>query len=137
MVPFRTAAPSSAAGQRIGLVASAGSDPFSKAVTDSVAAQVEAAGAELISCDPGANATLVLDCARRLATQQVDGWITVQPGDAGEALCDAGPQDVPLIAIAAAPVSCETAEVGADDQRAGFLAGMELGPDRTAPHRLC
>jgi ribose transport system substrate-binding protein len=96
-------------------------------VTDSIAAQVQAAGAELISCDPGANPTLVLDCARRLATQQVDGWITVQPAETGEAVCAAGPQDAPLIAIAAAPVSCETAEVGADDRQAGFLTGMELG----------
>lgn len=127
VVPFRTVAPDSAVGQRIGLVAATGSDPFSKAVTDSVVTQVQAAGAELISCDPGADATLVLDCARRLATQHVDGWITVQSGDLGAALCEAGPQDVPLIAIAAAPVSCQTAEVGADDQRAGLLAGRELG----------
>jgi len=127
VVPFRAVAPDSAVGQRIGLVASNGSDSFSKAVADSIVAQVQAAGAELISCDPGANATLALDCARRLATQQVDGWITVKPGDAGEALCAVGPQDVPLITIAAAPLSCETAEVGANDERAGFLAGMELG----------
>ena len=127
VVPFRTVPPDSAVGQRIGLIASAGSDPFSKAVTDSIIEQVQATGAELISCDPGANPTLALDCARRLATQQVDGWITVQPGDVGEALCTAGPQGVPLIAIAASPVSCETAEVGADDQRAGFLVGTELG----------
>jgi ribose transport system substrate-binding protein len=127
VVPFGTVASESAVGQRIGLVASTGSDPFSKAVADSVAAQVHASGAQLISCDPGANTSLVLDCAHRLATQQVDGWITVQLGDAGEALCAAGPQDVPLITIAAAPVSCETAHVGADDERAGFLAGLALG----------
>ncbi len=127
MVPFRTVEPGSAVGQRIGLIASTGTDTFSREVTDSIVTQVKAAGAELISCDPVGNATLVLDCARRLATQQVDGWITVQPGDVGEALCAAGPQDVPLIAIAAAPVSCETAEVGADDRRAGFLVGMALG----------
>ena len=114
-------------GRRIGLVASTGSDPFSKAVTDSVEAQATAAGAEIISCDPGANATMVLDCASRLATQHVDGWIIVHTGDVGEALCAAGPQDVPLIAIAAAPVSCETAEVGADDREAGLLTGTELG----------
>jgi ribose transport system substrate-binding protein len=71
----------------------------------------------------------MLDCARRLATQQVDGWIVVQPGDLGDALCDAGPVDVPLIAIAA-PMRCQSAEVGADNRRAGFLVGSELG--RTA-----
>lgn len=59
----------------IGLVASTGSDPFRMAVTESLAAQLENAGAELITCDPGADTTLMLDCARRLATQQVDGWI--------------------------------------------------------------
>ncbi|MEP6561806.1 MAG: sugar ABC transporter substrate-binding protein, partial [Nakamurella sp.] len=84
--------------------------------------QLRAAGAELISCDPGADPTLAVDCARRLATQQVDGWITVQPGNLGAALCGVGPQGVPLIAIAAS-INCQTSEVGADDERAGFLAG--------------
>lgn len=126
VVPFRTVVPDSAAGQRIGLVAAAGSDPFSKAVTESITTQVDAAGAELIHCDPGADATLVLVCARRLATQRVDGWIVLQPGDVGAALCEAGPRDVPMISIAA-PVSCQTAEVGADDERAGFLVGTALG----------
>ncbi len=127
VVPFRTVAPDSAVGKRIGLVAPTGSDPFAKAVTDSVIAQVTAAGAKLIRCDPGDDATLVLDCARRMATEHVDGWIVRHPGNLGEALCDVGPTDVPLIAIAAAPVSCQTAGVGADDQQAGFLGGAELG----------
>lgn len=127
VVPFRTVAPDSAVGKRIGLVAPTSSDPFAKAVTDSVVAQVTAAGAKLIRCDPGDDATLVLDCARRMATEHVDGWIVRHPGNLGDALCGAGPRDVPLIAIAAAPVSCQTAGVGADDQQAGFLVGAELG----------
>ena len=135
VVPFRTVAPGSATGKRFGLVSPAGSDPFGKAVTDSVVAQVDGAGAELIRCDPGADEALVLDCARRMTTQQVDGWIVVQPGDLGEALCAAGPSDVPLIVVAAAPVSCETAAVGADDRRAGFLVGTALGEiARTRSH---
>ena len=127
VVPFRTVAADSAVGKRIGLVAPTGSDPFGKAVTESVVAQVKTAGAELIRCDPGDNPTLVLDCARRMATEHVDGWIVVQPGDLGRALCDIGPKDVPLIAIAAAPIGCQSADVGADDQQAGFLIGQELG----------
>lgn len=127
VVTFRTVAPGSAAGIRIGIVASSGSDPFSAAVADSVVDQVEAAGAELIRCDPGANASLALDCARRLATQHVDGWISLPPALVGEALCAAGPQDAPLITVAAAPVSCQRAQVGADDRRAGFLTGQALG----------
>lgn len=61
VVPFRTIAPDSAVGKRIGLVAPTSSDPFAKAVTDSVVAQVTAAGAKLIRCDAGDDATLVLD----------------------------------------------------------------------------
>lgn len=127
VVPFRTVAPDSASGIRIGLVAPAGSDAFGKAVTASIITQVAAAGAELIRCDPGDDAALALDCARRMATQRVDGWIVVQPSDLGSPLCDVGPQDVPLIVISGAPLDCQTASVGADDRRAGFVAGQALG----------
>ncbi len=133
VVPFRTAAPGSAVGTRVGLVAASGSDPFSKAVTESVATQLQLAGAELISCDPGSDDTLTLDCARRLATQQVDAWIVVQPGALGDALCDVGPSEVPLIVIAGT-LGCETAQIGVDDRRAGFLTGAALA--RTAQLRL-
>lgn len=127
VVPFRTAGPGSASGLRIGVIAPVGSDPFSTAVSGSVVAQAQAAGAEVIRCDPGANPTLELDCAQRLATQRVDGWIVVQPVDVGEALCAAGPRGVPLIGIATTALSCQTARVGADDDRAGFQAGSALG----------
>ncbi len=144
VVPFRTVAPGSAVGKRFGLVSPAGTDPFGKAVTDSVVTQVDAAGAQLIRCDPGDDEALVLDCARRMTTQQVDGWIAVQPGDLGEALCEAGPPNVPLIVIAAAPVSCQTA-VCRRRRSTGRIPGRELaGPDlpdslalrpRRLPHR--
>lgn len=127
VVPFRTVAPDSAVGKRVGLIAPTGSDAFGKAVTDSVAGQVKAAGAELVSCDPADDPALVLDCARRMATEHVDGWIAVQPGDLGQALCDAGPPTVPLITIAATPGTCQTGSVGADDEKAGFLVGQALG----------
>ena len=83
VVPFRTAVPDSAVGKRVGLIAPTGSDAFVKAVTDSVAGQVEAAGAELVSCDPADDPALVLDCARRMTTEHVDGWIAVQAGTWG------------------------------------------------------
>lgn len=136
VVPFRTVAPDSAAGRRIGLVAPTGSDAFGNEVTASIVTQVTAAGAELIRCDPGDDAALALDCARRMATQQVDGWIVMQPGDLGTALCDAGPQEVPLIVIAGAPLDCQTASVGADDRQAGFLVGRALG-DSARSHTGC
>lgn len=127
VVPFSTVGAGSAAGKRFGLVSSAGSDPFGKAASDSIIAQVDAAGADLVQCDPGEDETLVLDCARRMAIQKVDGWIVLQPGELNQALCAAGPTGVPLIAVAAASVSCQTASVGADDRLAGFLVGAALG----------
>lgn len=126
VVPFRTVPPDSAAGKRIGLVAANSSDPFGKAVTDSIAVQLRSAGADLVTCDPGDDPNLVLDCARRMSTEKVDGWIIVQPGDLGQSLCDVGPKKVPMIAIAGSPVSCQTVGVGADDRQAGFLVGQEL-----------
>ena len=77
----------------------------------------------------------MLDCARRFATQHVDGWIVVQAGNLGDALCAAGPKDVPLITVGAAPLACETAWVGADDAAPGNLVGGVLG--RNARGRGC
>lgn len=136
VMPFRTVAPESASGIRIGLVAPAGSDAFGKAVTVSIITQVAAAGAELIRCDPGDDAALALDCARRMATQRVDGWMVMQPDGLGTALCDVGPQDVPLIVISGAPLGCQTASVGADDRRAGFVTGQALGRSARS-HTAC
>ncbi|MTD14113.1 substrate-binding domain-containing protein [Nakamurella sp. YIM 132087] len=127
-VPFRTPDPDSATGVRLGLISSAGSDAFDRAVTDSVIEQADLAGAELTVCDAGADPGLVLDCARRLATQQVDGWIVLRPpGDLRDVLCDAGPQEVPLVVIGSDPLPCQSTAVGADDVRAGRLLGVALG----------
>ncbi|WP_188943426.1 sugar ABC transporter substrate-binding protein [Nakamurella endophytica] len=103
------------------------SDPFAREVAASITRQADLAGAELIVCDPGDNAALLLDCARRLATQHVDGWFARVPADLGDAMCEAGPQQVPLITVGLAPVRCETAAIGADDRQAGELVGTALG----------
>jgi ribose transport system substrate-binding protein len=126
-VPFRTVSPGSARGQRIGVIGPVASDSFSGAIVDSVVNQLTLAGAVVSRCDPGDDAALVLDCARRLATQRVAGWIVVQAGNLGDALCAAGPAGVPLVTVGTAPLSCETAWVGADDHRAGALVGDALG----------
>lgn len=126
-VPFRSVARASAAGKRIGLIGPTAADSFGKAVTDSVSTQLDTAGAAVIRCDSGDDATLVLDCARRLDTQHVDGWIAVQAGNLGDALCAAGPPGVPFFAVEDAPVGCQTGWVGADDHRAGQLVGAALG----------
>ena len=51
----------------------------------------------------------------------------MQPGDLGEALCEAGPPNVPLIVIAAAPVSCQqrlsAPTIGGPDTWSGAALG--------------
>jgi ribose transport system substrate-binding protein len=57
----------------------------------------------------------------------VQGYLNFQP-DAGAAasICAAGPQ-VPVIAIDIHQAPCERAFMGADNERAGYLAGKGLG----------
>jgi ribose transport system substrate-binding protein len=103
-------------------------NPFSKLVSDSIKQQAEIAGAELIFCDAENNAEVALRCARRLASQGVDAWVTFQSvTSAGRSICEAGPKDVPMISIDSDQGSCQSARVGTDDQWAGFTTGVELG----------
>lgn len=128
VTPFRTTEPGSATGKRIGLISPDATDPFSRAVTDSIIAETTTAGAALIRCDPGADGEFALECAQRLANQQVDGWIVQRSGwIGGSSLCGAGPRQVPMIVVDGPPGLCTTATVTADDRAAGRLAGERLG----------
>lgn len=135
VTPFRTTEPGSATGKRIGLISPDATDPFSRAVTDSIIAETTTAGAALIRCDPGADGEFALECAQRLANQQVDGWIVQRSGwIGGSSLCGAGPRQVPMIVVDGPPGSCTTATVTADDRAAGRLAGEHLGEYSRSDH---
>lgn len=127
-VEFREAEPGSGDGMKLGMIALDDSIPFSKLVTDSVREQAEAAGAELVVCDSKLDAAEALTCAQSFATQGVQGYLNFQPvADAAQAVCDAGPADVPVIAIDIAQGDCQTAFMGANNSRAGVIAGEGLG----------
>lgn len=127
-VEFRQAEPGSGDGMKLGLVALDDSIPFSKAVSDSIKAQAEAAGAELVFCDSKLDAATALSCVKNFAAQGVQGYLNFQPvSDAGQEICDAGPQDVPVIAIDIAQGDCQTAFMGANNERAGVIGGEGLG----------
>lgn len=126
-VDFREAEPGSGEGIKIGLIALDDSVPFSKLVSDSVKEQAERAGAELVFCDSKLDAAEALECARTFATQGVQGYLNFQPvADAAQSICATGP-DVPVIAIDIAQGDCQTAFMGANNSRAGFVAGEGLG----------
>lgn len=126
-VEFRSPEPGSGEGLTLGLIALDDAIPFSKLVSDSVKEQAEIAGAELVFCDSKLDAATALDCARNFATQNVDGYLNFQPvSDAAQSICDAGP-DVPVIAIDIAQGDCQVSFAGANNSRAGVVAGTGLG----------
>jgi ribose transport system substrate-binding protein len=127
-VEFRQAEPGSGDGLKLGLIALDDSIPFSKLVSDGIKAQAEAAGAELVFCDSKLDAATALACVKNFAAQGVQGYLNFQPvADAGQEICDAGPQDVPVFAIDIAQGDCQTAFMGANNERAGLIGGRGLG----------
>lgn len=126
-VEFRAAEPGSGAGLKLGYISLSEAVPFIKLVSDSVKKQAEAAGAELVFCDSQGDAAKALDCARNFKTQGVKGYLNFQQdAKAAAAICQAGPQ-VPVIAIDIRQEPCQKAFMGANNERAGFIAGEAVG----------
>lgn len=110
---------------RIGLVAPGTGGTFGQEAAASITTELEAADAVVVSCDPGEDHAQLLTCVRRMAAQQVDGWVLLPETELGELECGSGLPDVPLITIGA-PTGCEVAVVGPDDTEAGRSVGQEL-----------
>lgn len=126
-VEFRGAEPGSGEGLKLGLIALDDSIPFSKLVSDGFKEQADIAGAELVFCDSKLDAATALQCVQNFEAQGVQAYMNFQPvSDAGQEICDAGP-DVPVIAIDIAQGDCQTAFMGANNARAGFIGGEGLG----------
>lgn len=126
-VDFRTTEPGSGKGVKIGLIALNDTIPFSKLVSDSIKKQADIAGAELVFCDSKLDAATALSCAQSFKTQGVQAYLNFQPvSAAAQSICDAGPSG-PVIAIDIAQGNCQTAFMGANNHRAGFVAGEGLG----------
>lgn len=126
-VEFRTAEPGSGAGMKLGYISLSEAVPFIKLVSDSIKKQAEAAGAKLVFCDSQGDAAKALDCAKNFRTQGVQGYLNFQQdAKAAAAICRAGPQ-VPVIAIDIRQDPCQKAFMGANNDRAGFIAGEAVG----------
>jgi len=126
-VDFREAEAGSGDGLKLGYIALGDSIPFSKLVTESMKAQAEAAGAELIVCDSAFDAAKALECVQNFKTQGVQGYLNFQLDSAAAAgICEAGPQ-VPVIAIDIEQKPCQTSFMGANNEAAGSLGGEAVG----------
>lgn len=121
------AAPGSGTGRKIGYISLGESIPFVKLVSDSIKEQGRIAGAEIVFCDSQIDAAKALECARNLKVQGVEGVLNFQAfADSSPEIC-AAYGDVPTIAIDIEQKPCQVAFMGANNRRAGEIAGLAVG----------
>jgi ribose transport system substrate-binding protein len=124
---FETPAAGSGKGIKIGYISLGDQVPFVKLVSDDIKAQAKAAGANLVFCDSQVDAAKALDCAKNFKTQGVDAIINFQVDEkSAPRICGAGP-DVPTIAVDINQKPCQVAFMGANNERAGEIAGDNVG----------
>ena len=124
---FEKAAPGSGEGLKLGYISLGESVPFVKLVSDSIREQAEASGAKLVFCDSQIDGAKGLDCARNFKTQKVDAIINFQVDEkSAPRICAAGP-DVPVVAVDINQKPCQVSFMGANNERAGQIAGDGMG----------
>jgi ribose transport system substrate-binding protein len=112
---------------RIGYISLGDSLPFVKLVSDSIAAQAEVAGAELIFCDSKVLDSEALACAQQMAVQGAQGVLNFQAfAEISGEICNAY-NNVPTIAIDIHQAPCENVFMGANNHRAGEITGVAVG----------
>lgn len=125
--PYDGAEPGSGEGSKIGYISLSESIPFVALVSGSIREQADIAGAELVFCDSELDAGKALACGQQMAVQEVDGILNFQAfAESAPEICAAGP-DVPVIAIDIVQEPCQVAFMGANNRRAGEIAGEALG----------
>ena len=124
---FTGAMAGSGEGLVIGYISAGEASPFVHVLTLGVQEQAEAAGIDLRFCDSQFDAAKALQCANDLATQGIDGLFNMQVDAASAAnICEVN-ATVPTIALAIHQKPCEVSFVGAEDELAGYLAGVAMG----------
>ncbi|MBX3098119.1 MAG: substrate-binding domain-containing protein [Salinibacterium sp.] len=116
----------SGTGLVVGYISAGEASPFVHALTVGVQEQAEKAGVDLRICDAQFDAAKALQCANDLSTQGITGLFNMQV-DAASAPAICAVNDVPTIALAIHQKPCELSFVGAEDERAGYLAGVAMG----------
>ncbi len=123
---FVGATSGSGTGLVVGYISAGEASPFVHALTVGVQEQAEKAGVDLRFCDAQFDAAKALQCANDLSTQGITGLFNMQV-DAASAPAICAVNDVPTIALAIHQKPCELSFVGAEDERAGYLAGVAMG----------
>lgn len=127
-----SAAPAPSAPLKVGYISLGEAIPFVKLVSDSIKAEAAKAGVQIAFCDSEIDAAKALACAQNLKVQQVQAVLNFQLfEDSSKEVC-AGYGDLPTIAIDIHQAPCEVAFMGADNTKAGMLAGQAVGDDLKA-----
>jgi ribose transport system substrate-binding protein len=112
---------------RIGYLSLDERNAFVASVSASIRAALEAAGLDLVACDPGWTREGVTDCARRLGEAGIDGLLSFQPFlDLAEPVCTAV-GDVPVVGVVFDQGSCQVSRLRIDQAESGRLAGDAVG----------
>ncbi|HSW41773.1 MAG TPA: sugar ABC transporter substrate-binding protein [Patescibacteria group bacterium] len=126
--PYDGVAEGAGAGVKIGYLSYGELVPFVAAISAGIRAQAQLAGVELVECDARLDPTRVDDCMRQLSEAGVQGIIQFQGTLADPAVvCTQVPAGVPVLAVEFAQDPCAKVLVGADDLRAGQIAGRAVG----------
>jgi ribose transport system substrate-binding protein len=112
---------------KVGYISLGESIPFVKLVSDNIKAEAEKAGVEIAFCDSEIDAAKALACAQNLKVQEVQAVLNFQLfEDSSPEIC-AAYGGLPTIAIDIHHAPCEVAFMGADNTKAGELAGKFVG----------
>jgi ribose transport system substrate-binding protein len=112
---------------KVGYISLGESIPFVKLVSDNIKEEAEAAGVEIAFCDSEIDAAKALACAQNLKVQEVQAVLNFQLfEDSSPEIC-AAYGGLPTIAIDIHQAPCEVAFMGADNTKAGELAGKYVG----------
>lgn len=126
--PYDGVAEGAGAGIKLGYLSYGELVPFVFEVSEGIRAQAALAGAELVECDARLDANRVADCMKQLSEAGVAGIIQFQGTLADPTVvCTQAPAGVPVLAVEFPQDPCAKALVGADDLRAGQVAGRAVG----------
>ena len=126
--PYTGVTEGSGKGVKLGYLSFGEMVPYVFQISEGIRAQAALAGAELVECDAKLDAKNVPDCMKKLSDAGIQGLIQFQGTLTDPAVtCTETPSGVPVLAVEFPQPPCEKTLVGADDLRAGQIAGTAVG----------
>ena len=126
--PYTGATEGSGAGVKLGYLSYGELVPYVLQISDGIRSQAKVAGAELVECDAKLDPKNVSECMKKLSGAGIAGLIQFQGTLVDpQVVCDETPSGVPVLAVEFPQPPCAKTLVGADDLRAGQIAGTAVG----------